>query len=340
MRPTPHPPLYPGGTTLNTPSPQSLGNGIHLVPLPLPFRSPQSVNTYVIEADDGLVLIDCGADWDPGRDALTEGFAALDLDLKTVSNLIVTHLHPDHVGMSKRLVGELGCRLVMHRSAVALAAEYNDTPGYYNRLRSIAQSHGVPDAIVEAVAATPRPEYMPTIDPPDRPMDDGDHLTLNEGRHLEVIHTPGHDRSHICIRDSKTGIIFSGDHVLPRISPVIMHDFDGADALGDYISSLRKLIDRGISTTYPAHGDIVERGDERVRQILLHHDRRLLDMATLVGEGVKTAWEVMLKSFRPNLDPLQARLAFLETVAHLQHLELTGRIVAETRGERIFYSPR
>ena len=51
--------------------------------------------------------------------------------------------------------------------------------------------------------------------------------------------------------------------------------------------------------TYPAHGTLIDRGDERARQILLHHDRRLLDMAELVRSADTTAWEVMLKSFPP-----------------------------------------
>jgi glyoxylase-like metal-dependent hydrolase (beta-lactamase superfamily II) len=110
------------------------------------------------------------------------------------------------------------------------------------------------------------------------------------------------------------------------------------DVLGDYLGSLQKLLDMGIATTYPAHGAIIERGDERARQILLHHDRRLLDMAELVREGSSDAWQVMRKSFRPSLTALEARLAFLETIAHLEHLRSTGKVRAEERDGRITYS--
>ena len=93
----------------------------------------------------------------------------------------------------------------------------------------------------------------------------------------------------------------------------------------------------GIELTYPAHGTTIEHGDERTRQILLHHDRRLLDMAELVREADTTAWEVMLKSFRPNLDDVQTRLAFLETLSHLEHLRLSGRIRDEDRDGVMVY---
>ena len=314
---------------MTIPSPQSLGAGIHLIPAPLPFKSPPWVNTYAIEADDGLLLVDCGTDWEPGRSALAKGFAELGLDESAVHTLVVSHLHPDHVGMSARLVRELGCRFVMHERAAELVDRYNDTPGYAKRLAGIAHTHGVPDEIVAAATNAKRPDYMPLIDSPDHLVRDGDGISLGGGRSLIVVHTPGHEPAHICLRDSRTGVFFSGDHVLPRISPVIMYDLDIGDPLGDYLESLHRLISMGIGRTYPAHGTLIDQGDERARQILLHHDRRLRDMVDLVKESDSTAWNVMTQSFRPNLDPVSARLAFLETVSHLEHLRGEGRVRAE-----------
>jgi glyoxylase-like metal-dependent hydrolase (beta-lactamase superfamily II) len=324
---------------MNIPQPESLGNGIHLIPAPLPFKSPAWVNTYAVEAGDGLLLLDCGTDWEPGREALRDGFRSLGLDESAVHTLVVSHLHLDHVGMSARLVREWGCRFVMHERAAKLVDRYNDTPGYVDRLLRIGHTHGVPDRLLESATAdlANRPDYMPLIDPPDHTVTDGERIEIGGGRWLEVVHTPGHEPAHICLLDSQTGILFSGDHILPRISPVIMWDEDLGDPLGDYMSSLRKLLALGIELTYPAHGTLVDQGDDRARQILLHHDRRLLDMARLVRERDSTAWEVMLESFRPNLTPLESRLAFLETVSHLEHLKMTGRLREEDRDGTIVF---
>ena len=329
-------PVLPGDR-VTVPPPISLGSGIHLIPAPLPFKSPLWVNTYVVEADDGLLLIDCGTDWEPGRTALREGFKTLGLDESAVHTLLVSHLHPDHVGMSSRLVRELGCRFVMHERAGSMVDRYNDTPGYVERLRGIAHTHGVPDEIIAAAANTQRADYMPLIDPPDHLVVDGDEIALGAGRSLLVVHTPGHEPAHICLRDTMTGIFFSGDHVLPRISPVIMYDVGIGDPLGDYMESLHRLISMGIGVTYPAHGTLIDQGEERARQILLHHDRRLRDMADLVRLADTNAWAVMLQSFRPNLDPVSARLAFLETVSHLEHLRIEGRIHAVDEEGEVFY---
>lgn len=321
----------------DTPSPQNLGNGIYQIPAPLPFRSPPFVNCYLVESGDGLLMLDCGSDWDTGRVAIRGGFESLGLDESAVHTLVVSHLHLDHVGMAGRMVDELGCDFAMHELAEKLVDNYNDTPGYVARLGELAHDHGVPASLRGQVADFPRPDYMPQIPKPNRTLVDGELIDLGSGRSLSVIHTPGHEPSHICLRDSRTGITFSGDHVLPRISPVIMYDGVLDDPLGEYLNSLQKLINMGIGLTYPAHGSIVEQGDERARQILLHHDRRLLDMAELVRSEDTNAWEVMVKSFRPNLEPLQTRLALLETISHLEHLRLTGRVQYVDRNGITFY---
>jgi len=322
---------------MSIPPPQSLGSGIHLIPAPLPYESPPWVNTYAVESNGGLLLIDCGTDWEPGREAIRQGFTYLGLEESAVHTLVVSHLHPDHVGMSARLVEEWGCRFVMHERAAKLVDSYNDSPGYMRRLKTIASTHGIPDPITNPATHVERPYFMPLIEPPDHLVRDGDTIDLGDGRNLHVVHTPGHEPAHISLRDSRTGILFSGDHILPRISPVIMYDLDLGDVLGDYLTSLQRLIAMEVGVTYPAHGTLIDQGDERARQILLHHDRRLLDMAELVRSEDTTAWQVMLKSFRPNLDPLQSRLAFLETISHLEHLKLTGRIRDETRDEKVIY---
>lgn len=324
---------------MDIPDPKSLGDGIHLLPVPLPFRSPAWVNCYAVETSDGVLLLDCGSDWEDGRAALRAGFDAVGLEESAVHTLVVSHLHLDHVGMSARLLREWGCRFVMHERAATLVHQYNDTPAYVSRLGEMALNNGVPEPMIEPATRFDRPSYMPVIDPPDHTVIDGDHIDIGNGRSLEVLHTPGHDQSHICLRDSLTGVFFSGDHVLPRISPVIMWFEEYGDVLGQYLASLDRLLGLDIGTTYPAHGALMEHGEERIRQLIVHHDRRLHDMADLVHLGDTTAFEVMLQSFRPNLEPVQARLAFLETLAHLEHLRETGRVQRREHDGIIHYGP-
>ena len=317
---------------------QAMGQGVSLITLPLPFRAPPSVNAYVIEGGDGLTLIDCGTDWAEGLETLTAGLAELGMHLGGIHTLVVTHLHPDHVGMAPRLVRTWGVKTVMHSRAAGLVDRYNDTDGYGRRTRELADRHGVPPTRYEAfVDVGERPEWMPAIDPPDQVVEEGDRIPLDGNRHFEVIHTPGHEPAHICLRDSRTGALFSGDHILPRITPFVGYDEMFEDALGDFLVSLARIEQLRAGLTYPAHGALVEHGSARAEQLVAHHLRRLRDMLEVIAPSGSSAWEVMEKVFRPNLGPVEQRLALRETIAHLEHLRLEGKLASLERGGALRY---
>ncbi|HUO46618.1 MAG TPA: MBL fold metallo-hydrolase [Acidimicrobiia bacterium] len=306
---------------------QSLGQGIHSITLPLPFRSPPSVNAYLIEGGDALTLIDCGTDWEEGHSVLAKGMEVLGLESTAVGRLIVSHLHPAHVGMAPRLVAEWGVETVMHSRATGLVSRYNDSDDFRRRTRELADRHGVPPLSREAfVDVGERPSWMPPIAPPDSTVDDGDTIPLGDGRSLDVLFTPGHEAAHICLRDSLTGALFAGDHILPRITPFVGYDEMFEDVLGEFLHSLRKIERLLVTTTYPAHGDVIEHGSARAEQIILHHQRRLEGMVEVIDPEGSTAWMVMEKVFRPSLSPMDQRLALRETIAHLEHLRLQKRL--------------
>ena len=181
---------------------------------------------------------------------------------------------------------------------------------------------------------------MPLIDPPDVTVDDGDFIEVDQKRHLQVLFTPGHEPSHICLRDSVTGALFAGDHILPRITPHVGYDEMYDDVLGDFLDSLLKIERLLVTTTYPAHGDVVEHGSARAEQIFLHHQRRLEGMVDAIEPFGSTAWMVMETVFRPNLSPMDQRLALRETIAHLEHLRLRNRLrLAESGGAVSYHRP-
>ncbi len=321
-------------------APRALGSGISQITLPLPFYAPKSVNAYVVEAGSSLLLIDCGVASPQGRAALFSGLNELGYDPKSVDTLVISHLHPDHVGLAPRLVEEFGWRLVMHQRAAKMIDRYNDTPGLAARTIALAQRHGVSsEAFAAFIDIGPRPDWMPFLSPPDQVVEEGDLIPVGEGRHLEVIFTPGHEPSHICLRDSQTGNLFSGDHILPRITPLVAYDEDFDDVLGEFLDSLLKIERLGVKTTYPAHGDIVDHGSARAEQISLHHERRLIGMMEVVGAKGTSAWQVMEQVFRPNLSPLDQRLALRETIAHLEYLLVRDRLRISDDPDRTIYLP-
>ncbi len=316
---------------------RDFGRGIGRIRLPLPFPGLQWTNAYVIRADGEMTLIDTGVDSADSWEALEAGLDALGHHVSDLTRVVGTHLHPDHMGMAHRVVAASGAAFVMHESVTGSLAEYNDWSIARRRIAVLAAEHGVSDDARERIGAlTPRPDWAGIgIEPTDL-VADGDRLDVGGGRQLTAIHTPGHEGAHICLVDSTTGALFSGDHILPRITPVVMHHPDG-DRLGTYLDSLRRIERMDIGLTYPAHITVLQRGSLRARQIALHHERRLGAMLQELRSGPTTAWEIVGAIFRPHLGTLEQRLALSETIAHLEYLRLRDEVERTQEGGVWYY---
>ncbi|MDE0168171.1 MAG: MBL fold metallo-hydrolase [bacterium] len=303
-----------------------LGEGIHRISLALPPLGPKTVNCYAVEGGDGLTLIDCGVNTRRELDVLLEGLRQVGGDEAALRRLICTHLHFDHMGGAAALLSDHPAEFVMHTSVTGLVDWYNDRDGHREYLVQLVREHGGPSRETALMGAVwQRRSFRGYAVPPSRPVGDGDRIELGGGRYLEVIHAPGHDRTHICLVDSRTGHLFAGDHILPRITPFVPYDPD-RDALGDYLESLERIVELDPPRTLPGHGESLDGGGERALQIMEHHEERLRVVAKAATGQTTDAWGVMNEVFGAGLDPVSSVLALLETLSHLEHLARTGRL--------------
>jgi glyoxylase-like metal-dependent hydrolase (beta-lactamase superfamily II) len=160
--------------------------------------------------------------------------------------------------------------------------------------------------------------------------------TVLPGRDLDVVHTPGHTAGHVVFVDGDAELLFSGDHVLPHITPSI--GFQPAPAelpLNDYLDSLRLVRALPDMRMLPAHGPVSASVHTRVDELLEHHRQRLETMGAKVLEGKSTAYETALslgwtRRLRklPEMDAFNQMLAVLETGAHLDLLVSQGKLAA------------
>jgi glyoxylase-like metal-dependent hydrolase (beta-lactamase superfamily II) len=162
---------------------------------------------------------------------------------------------------------------------------------------------------------------------PTRRVADAQWLRLGN-RDWQALHTPGHTGDHLCLWDPASGVLLSGDHVLPTITPHISGLTTSADALSDFVSALERVsaLD-GVTTVLPAHGLPFDDLPLRVQDIITHHDERLARLEA-IAVGLETAG---VRAYSREL--FQERswgpMAESETYAHLEHLRLAGRM---TRG--------
>lgn len=320
--------------------------------LPIAIPGLRHVNMYCLRDARGVTVIDPGLPDDASWAALQERLHQADLEVRHVHTVIVTHSHPDHFGGAARLHAASGARVIAHESFsifgekpqlahaphlevsvedlapwAVLPVEHKELPSrmyipwggdqpstsdrdrqHWERIRASASS-GIVPPLTHVV------RHDDVIRLADRPF--------------RVVHSPGHTSDHICLLDLETGTLFSGDHVLPSITPHISGLNRQHDPLQAFFDSLDHMLELpGVSKCLPAHGDVFADLAGRVEAIKGHHRDRLEDLVGIARGFGKAA---TVKDYSEALFPERnwGIMAESETYAHLEHLRVLGR--AETQ---------
>ena len=312
-------------------------SGIHQIRVPFPKDLSGYTNVYVLEGDEGNILIDAGWDAPESLWALREGLKADRLKLQDIKKIVITHIHPDHYGLASKVKQLTGARVAMHRiEAEFINPRYKDFEVLLKETEKVLRRNGVPQAeLPELKDASLWMNQFVTPDLPEILLDDGDNIS-NGSFEIRVIETPGHSPSHICLYEARKKVLFSGDHVLYDITPHIgFNPQSGDNPLGDYISSLKKLERLEVNFVLPGHGPVFNSLRLKVADILYHHEQRKRHIIRAMNEGLKTAYQIaedipwMPKqggtAFH-DLAPWDKRLAVMETIAHLKLLSSEDKI--------------
>ncbi|WP_210570123.1 MBL fold metallo-hydrolase [Streptomyces sp. GESEQ-4] len=312
---------------------QTVQPGVHRVPLPLPNDGLHAVNVYLLEGladDDGIVMIDGGWAIPEARKALEEAMAAIGRDLGDISHILVTHIHRDHYTNAVELRRLLGSRVYLgagERPGLEMLDRLrSDEPaGSLETLRRAGAGE-----LADRIQAMDHGGYDPSVwEAPDRWLAAE---TLRFGdRELHVVPTPGHTKGHVVFLDEQRGLLFSGDHVLPHITPSIGFELaePGGRPLADYLDSLRLMSRYADARLLPAHGPVADSAHTRVAELLAHHDDRLAKSLAALGEDTLDAhavarglaWTRREVPFG-DLSAFNQMLAVNETAAHLDVLVL------------------
>lgn len=306
--------------------------------LPLPFPGLDKVNAYLLADDDGPTLIDCGIYLpdqaeDHGWDHLVAALDACDVAPTDIRRLILTHTHIDHYGMSGRLKEMTGCEVTFHRAGDEELEILRDPGSVAETLRKTYAEHGVPeDQLDELTRYEDWRGFVHSVIGADRWLDGGEDLRIG-GRTWEMIHTPGHARSHVCLWSEADGLLISGDHLLGSITPHIDFRRGEGDPLGDFLVSLERVEKLDPQIVLPGHGHPFREGAERARVTLRHHERRLGAILQVVRRSSCTANQITDEIFGGTLLHFQRRLALGEALAHIHYLRLRGEVERVEAGD-------
>jgi glyoxylase-like metal-dependent hydrolase (beta-lactamase superfamily II) len=321
---------------------QKVSDGVYQLEIPMRFNPLGCTHSYLLR--DAAALIDTGVGTNEAFEALEEQLRSVGLAISDIEHVVLTHLHRDHVGLVERVRSVSGAVVHAHRSAVELqrkeiGAESGGSRGHADELRLLGGGRYI--SMMGRFEGAVR-RSRPTVDI-DEIHDDGDTIGL-KGSNLRVLWTPGHSPEHICLYDAEKGLLYSGDHVLPRItSHISLHPHEGGDPLRDYLDSLERLRGLPVKIILPAHEHIFHDLEGRILALQLHHIIRCDEVKAALGEEEKTVFQVASavswdSQPWPRMRFWTKRMAAAETLAHLVYLRNKGEVGEELKKGVLYYS--
>lgn len=317
----------------------AMGGGLGWTRLPVP-GSLRHINVWLIEEQGGVAVVDTGWVSDESRAAWVSALGG-----RRVTRVLATHFHPDHIGLAGWLCSEHNAQLWMNRAEYLLArmlvADQRPEPP----VEAVDQLVGAgwSDAQVAAMKARGWGNFSKIVTElpiGHVPMREGDVIRIGN-RDWHVWIGSGHTPEHVCLIDFAGKRMIAGDQVLPRITSnvsVTITEPEG-DPLGDWLASIEKF--RALPDdllVLPAHGEPFYGLHARLDRLEEGHRTSLDRLHTHLTEAPRRAVDCFGVLFGRAIDDSILGLATGEALAHLRHLEVTGRATFDLRDGVRFYS--
>lgn len=318
---------------VDIPSPgrwQQVAPGILWLRMPLPFDLDH-INLYLIEdldprtQEQGYALIDTGIGISKTQELWDSLLAKLD---KPLTKIIVTHMHPDHIGMAGYLVDKYRAPLYMSHSeyfvARAISAGSRGASDWQDD-EYLLRCGMAEDYIEKASAARKKSKGVSQVIRPipvqHERLQAGDQLTIGEHQ-WQIMIGRGHSPEHVCLYNSQTNVLVSGDHVLPIISPNIgvYSTEPNANSLQFYLDTLPQFKSLpSDALVLPSHKQPFIGLHTRVDELISHHHKHLENLKVFCEQG-KTIKECLPVLFKRELNQHNMFFAIAEAFSHLNYL--------------------
>jgi glyoxylase-like metal-dependent hydrolase (beta-lactamase superfamily II) len=326
----------------NRPNPGELievGPGIFWVRMPLPI-SLNHINLWMLEEQDGWTLVDTGMATEDTK-ALWEEIFSTHLNSKPVKQVIVTHMHFDHLGLAGWLVEKWGATLCMSRT------EYLSSRVIINEIKSdppeatvaFFRAAGVEESILDEfkVRFNNRSDFVSPLPSHYKRLTDNQVLQIGSLQWTVII-VEGHSPEHICLHCKSLNIMIAGDQILPRISPNISvrPDEPGANPLHNFLRSCESLKNRLNKDVLilPSHGDPFYGVHLRLQDMINEHKKGLQDLLEFCSQPRSVA-EVFPILFKSKINIGNMVIAVGEAVANLNYLVSSKELVVDLGSDGI-----
>ena len=319
------------------PEPPKPGQAIEISPgilwarIPRPFRLDH-INVYLIDDGEGWAVLDTGIGNDPTK-AVWEALIAGPLAGRPLTRLIVTHFHPDHIGLAGWLCERFDLPLLTSQTSYLTCANISLRPGALDAkpYRDFYLRHGLDAATTQRVA-TQGHGYLKMVSglpPTFLRLVAGDQLTIG-GRTFQVLTGNGHAPEQVMLYCPADKVFLAADQVLAKITPNISVwavDPEG-DPLGLYVRSLGELRAAipADALVLPGHQLPFYGLHQRSDELIAHHEVRCAAIAAACRTAPRSAAELVPVLFSRALDPHQMSFAFSEVQAHINYMLRRGEL--------------
>ncbi len=311
------------------------------------------VSLYIFTINDKIVLIDAGYSTKYWQNAFFKALNDLGFNLEDIDYCIVTHEHPDHVGLISNLKrANPDVKICIHKTANELGKlrkELMENTNLGEKMEERGQllvSYGLKKEEVALMMQRfgrggMRFEYIE----PDLLLNNDDKIV---GGELQIVHSPGHSVGHICIYYPKKGILFSGDHILSKITPHLgtlvipgAEEFNKKNnyenILEHYLRSLDRIDELNARIILPGHEQIIYNPHDRITAIKNHHQNRLYEISKIIQNNPITPLQIALHHFGNDLDQMNQILAISESIVHLDYLEVHNKVYKKKEDGLLLY---
>lgn len=310
----------------------AIAPGVWWLRMPLPFALDH-INLWLLEDGPGWTVVDTGYAM-PETRALWERVFADRLVRLPITRVIVTHYHPDHIGLAGWLTERWQAPLwVTEKEWLSARVMSGNAVDFAPLRRAFADRAGLGREAGELFGERENSyrRGVPSVPASFHRLADGMAVEIG-GRQWRVVVGEGHAPELACLYCAETGVLIAGDQVLPKISPNISvqaHEPDG-DPLARFLASLVKL--RGTippeTLVLPSHNLPFFGLHARLDALAAHHLERCEEVVGAC-ESPKSAIQLVPVLFRRNLDRHQTAFALGEALAHLHYLMYQGAVERE-----------
>lgn len=318
---------------------KEIADGLLWVRIPLPYVLDH-VNIYLLEDGGGWAVIDTGTNT-PEAIAVWEALFSGPLSGMKISRVVVTHFHPDHMGLAGWFQKVHGTHLLTSPGSHALGRLFSQRRSE----EAIRQNfdfflrHGLSAETAGLIALHDEeyPKHVAPVPPDFERIVQGDTLTIG-ARTFRVLTGDGHAPEQVMLHSAEEGLFFAADQVMERITPNVGIEAaePTSDPLGHFLGSLRRIADEvpGDVLVLPGHHRPFTGLATRCHELILHHQERCDLILAACARRPHSAADLVPLLFQRELDAHQMWFAVTETLAHANRLIRRSELAVIDQSDR------